>query len=240
MKEIFNQYVNLYDINDPKIKLKMEHSYRVMEKSVWLAKQLQVSEEDLYLAEVIGLLHDFGRFEQIKRYHSFNDAVTVDHGDLGCKILFEEGWIRKFPIDPKYDSIIEKAIRNHNKIAIEDGLTGQELLQAKMIRDADKLDILYNIIHLGQITFEKTEEPISEVVKEHFWNHEPIARSEVKNSNDDVIKVLCFCYDFYYKKSLQYLKEQQYIEALMKRLNHDEMFQPYYQEIQKYIEERIR
>lgn len=35
------------------------------------AEGLKLSEEDCKLAQVIGLLHDIGRFEQLKRYDSF-------------------------------------------------------------------------------------------------------------------------------------------------------------------------
>ena len=35
-------------------------------------------EEDIILAEAIGLLHDIGRFEQIRTYHTFIDKDSVE------------------------------------------------------------------------------------------------------------------------------------------------------------------
>lgn len=52
------------------------------------AKLLGFNEEDIYLAEIIGLLHDFGRFEQLRKYHSYNDATTIDHADYSIEQLF--------------------------------------------------------------------------------------------------------------------------------------------------------
>ena len=52
-----------------------------------------MSKEDIDLAWLTGLLHDIGRFEQVRRYGTFNDAKSIDHGKLGVEILFLEGKI---------------------------------------------------------------------------------------------------------------------------------------------------
>lgn len=240
MNKVFDEYVSQFDLKDPKIRGKKEHSYRVMELSTWLSKKLELGEEDCYLATIIGLLHDIGRFEQVKQYQSFNDAITVDHGDLGSKILFQDGWIRKFLKDSKYDIVIEKAVRNHNKVTIEKGLTEQEQLQTDIIRDADKLDIFYNIACLNQIVYPKSEEQISDIVKHHFQNHELVSWKEIQNSNDNVIKTLCFVFDLNFKESFLYLKEQHYLDDFERKLDNEVLFQPYFEALRNYIEERIR
>ena len=121
MLEVFNEYVSNYDMNNLKIKLKYDHSIRVMELSLKYARLLGFSEEDINLAYIIGLLHDIGRFEQAKRFDSYVDLETIDHADLGCEILFGENVIQKFDINEKYYEIIKKAITNHNKHEIELG-----------------------------------------------------------------------------------------------------------------------
>jgi len=55
-------------------------------------------------------------------------------------MLFEDGLIRNFIVDDKYDDIIRVAVFNHNKLEIEAGLNEKSMLFAKIIRDADKLD----------------------------------------------------------------------------------------------------
>ena len=238
MKEIFDNYVKKYDIDDQKIKGKWEHSYRVMEKAIMLAKKLKLSEEDIYLAEVIGLLHDIGRFEQWTKFKTFVDLKSIDHGDYGCKLLFEDGFIEDFKIDSKYYKIIEKAIRNHNKPNIEEGLTEQELLQAKIIRDADKLDILYISAFLGSISYSYSDEPVSKKIEETFWNHGVVYTKDIENANDFVMRTLCFLFDFNYVESLHYMKENDYLEEFEKKLNHP-LFRPYFEELKQYIEKRI-
>ena len=77
----FDKYVSNYDLSNELIKLKYDHSYRVMELSIKYAKELEFSESDIELCKIIGLLHDFGRFEQLKVYNTFDDNKSIDHAD---------------------------------------------------------------------------------------------------------------------------------------------------------------
>ena len=79
--EAFERYVSNYDMNDINIKLKYDHSYRVMELNKKYATLLGSNKEDIELASIIGLLHDIGRFEQLKVYHTYDDFKSVDHAD---------------------------------------------------------------------------------------------------------------------------------------------------------------
>ena len=118
-KKAFVEYVKNYDIKNDRIKLKIEHIERVSQIAKKLATKLELEEEDIKLAELIGLLHDIGRFEQVKIYDTFVDKNSINHGEFGIHILFnkKDGIIRNFIEDKQYDKIIEKAILNHNKDA---------------------------------------------------------------------------------------------------------------------------
>ena len=99
----FNTYVSKYNTEDEKIKLKIEHIQRVAKNANNIAENLNLSKEDIDLAWLIGLLHDIGRFEQVRLYHTFNDGKSVNHAEIGAKILFEDGLIREFIEDEQYD-----------------------------------------------------------------------------------------------------------------------------------------
>lgn len=103
-KKAFKEYVKKYNPDDSKVKLKIAHIERTAEVAKKLATELMLEKEDIELAELIGLLHDIGRFEQIRIYHTFVDKISIDHGKLGAKILFEDGLIRNFIEDKKYDT----------------------------------------------------------------------------------------------------------------------------------------
>ena len=82
----------------------------VMKVAGYIASELHLSEDDVELAKMIGLLHDIGRFEQAIKYDNFDDYNTMDHAEYGVKILFKDGMIRKFIDTDEYDEIIKKAI----------------------------------------------------------------------------------------------------------------------------------
>ena len=139
-KSVFNEYINSYNNqDDPGFNLKVVHTNYVVDNAMMIAKELGLSQEDINLAGIIAILHDIGRFDELKNLKKF-DSVGNDHAMFASKLLFDEGLINNFIDNDKYNNIIRKAIENHNKKSIEEGLTDKELLHAKIIRDADKLD----------------------------------------------------------------------------------------------------
>ena len=219
-KKVFAEYVSNYDKSDLMIIRKVEHTYRVLEMSIRIAKSLSLSEEDVKLAGVIGLLHDIGRFEQYRLAHSYNDSQTgIDHAHLGVQVLFEQGKIKEFlPETREFDDIIKNAVEEHNKLAIKEGLTARELLQAKIIRDADKIDILEIFLANEQDTiqiaknngFEITSNVNEELVKALFDNKQ-VDRSVFKYFLDWYLNMLTFFYDINYPESIKIIKEKDFV-----------------------------
>ncbi|MDE7062189.1 MAG: HD domain-containing protein, partial [Lachnospiraceae bacterium] len=93
VSKAFGDYVGNYDSTDEKVRLKIEHTYRVSELCENIAHSLGLDEEDISLAWFLGILHDVGRFEQLKNYGTFIDAQSIDHAMYGAEILFEQGKI---------------------------------------------------------------------------------------------------------------------------------------------------
>lgn len=90
----FNNYVSNYNAEQKKIKMKIDHTYRVAANCQQIAESLMLSSEDIDLAWLCGMLHDIGRFEQIKRYDTFVDAQSVDHAKFGADLPFLRTGIR--------------------------------------------------------------------------------------------------------------------------------------------------
>ena len=67
-KTQFNNYLKDYDCHNDKIRLKIVHTYGVVKESADIAARMKLSEEDTSLAKMIALLHDIGRFEQLKQF----------------------------------------------------------------------------------------------------------------------------------------------------------------------------
>lgn len=219
----FDNYTKKYDMEDETINRKYYHTYRVMDISGEIAKSLNLSEKDVELAKLIGLLHDIARFEQYKKFQTFSDLKSIDHGDFGVEILKKDSFIRKFVETNQYDNIILKAVKNHNKFKIEDGLNEKELLFSKIVRDADKLDIYFEILTM----FYKTPEDldpvengvISDEHMEKILKNEDIERKMNQNKIDSLILLLCFVFDYNFKYSFEIMYKKDYINKIINRFD---------------------
>lgn len=220
----FKNYVKNYNPQDPKIALKISHIERVSQKAKELAISLNLSQEDIDLAELIGLLHDIGRFEQIRIYNTFMDKDSVNHAEYGVKVLFEDGLIRKFIKEENYDNIIKKAILNHNRgyLNIDKDLSKKELLHTKLIRDADKLDIFYflNIENMNVLYGNNIEnQKINKEVYREFFEDKYINYKNINSGLDLAIAHFAYIYDFNYKFTLQKIKEDKFLTKLYSRFD---------------------
>ncbi len=223
-KMAFKEYLKAYNVSDDKIKLKIIHTYGVVDATNYITSKLKLDEESCNLAKIIAILHDIGRFEQLKRYNDYHDSAEFNHGTFGCKVLFEEGLIRDFIEEDKYDYIIKKAIENHNKYKIEDGLDEKTELFAKIIRDADKLDNfrvkkVESMETLLNISEEQIgEEEISKDVYDEFLEHKLVDRKKCKNEIDEWISFMAFIYDLNFWPSYLFIKENDYVNSNFNRI----------------------
>jgi len=238
VNQVFDEYVSNYDMCDEKISMKYYHTYRVCEKSLEISKSLNLSEEDTKLAYLIALLHDIGRFEQANRFGTFNDAKSLDHASFGCTLLFEDGLIRKFIADSKYDTIIRNAVLNHNKYAIPKDLDERSILHSKIIRDADKLDIIHNIVNLGHISFYDDNSRISSLVVQDFLLERSVHHAHKKTKNDSVMTVFGFVFDLNFEYSYQYFKDNEFINKMFDMLENKDIFEEYVEKINEYVERK--
>ncbi len=233
-KNEFIKYTNNYDLNDSHITRKIYHSLRVMEVSRKIAEKLNLTEEQIDLATLIGLLHDVARFEQRKRYGTYYDKKSVDHGDLAVELLEENNFIRTFIEDDKYDKIIKTAIKNHNKYEIEPLDGREELLQAKIIKDADKIDIFYQLAY----QFAKNKEAIeNSKISEDYINQlkqgKCIFRNTEESAIDELVLITSFIYDIHFDSSLKLIKEENYIGKMFEQFEFNENTQKQVEEILK-------
>jgi len=139
----FNAYTRSFLAGDPKKdsahQLKIDHTGRVCENIRLLAASIDLPEDRMRIAEAVALLHDLGRFEQYKRYGTFNDRKSVNHAALGVEIMEETGLLADLSGEER--KWIVDAVRFHNAPALPSGKPVEELIFLRLIRDADKLDI---------------------------------------------------------------------------------------------------
>ncbi|MDF2865527.1 MAG: hypothetical protein K0R72_336 [Clostridia bacterium] len=212
IKNAFDNFISNYDKTNYLISMKYNHTINVAENSLIIAKSIGLDKEGIFLAYIIGILHDIGRFDQIRDNNTLEDNNIFDHANYGCDLL-ESGLIRQFIYDSKYDKIILRAVRTHDKYDIDDNFTEDEKLYCSIVRDANKLDIFKRLSEGNfkddySITKDMTmsSEIINEINKKHT-----IDVNLVNNELENVICNLSKIYDINYKYTLKTIKQNDYL-----------------------------
>ena len=171
---LYDRYVDTYrDENGqlPKMmRLKRTHTAFVVDNARKIAEGEGFGDELKEAALIAALLHDTGRYEQLKVYNTFRDSDSVDHAVFSHDIVREKGWIS--------DKGILDAILFHNRRDLPEGLDERTFLLSHTVRDADKLDI-FRIL--------ETEIASTDWKKDSraFWN-----LPAMKQPNPDVIAAI--------------------------------------------------
>ena len=214
MKDIykeFEKYIDNYDRNNEKIILKYNHSLSVVNIAKKIALSLNFNKEDLDLVEKCSLLHDIARFKQAKEYDTFEDSLSFDHGDIGVEILKNDSYISKYEEDLEKQEIILKTVKNHNKFKIEENLDEKINLFCKIIRDADKVDILLN-----QGVYKIfSDYNISDDIYNSFKENKMVNNKYVLNSADNMLRQIAFIFDLEFKESFKILDESNVINKII-------------------------
>lgn len=224
VKEVFKKYTDAYDISDEKIKLKIYHTYRVADLCEQIAKSENLSESEVALAWLLGMLHDLGRFEQQRQYGTFSDADSVDHAALGADILFGKNgrtMIREFVSEDSEDTLIETAVRVHSAYRIPTDLDARTEQFCHILRDADKIDILKVNVEepldkIYNTTIEKlTTSTVTEEVLQSFFEHHAVLRNLKRTPVDHVVGHCSLVFELVFPESFRIVKEQGYLEKLL-------------------------
>ena len=232
VKEKFLEYVDSFDLSDQKITSKREHSICVGFLAKILANRLNLNEEETELISVIGILHDIGRFKQLEKYHTFSDLNSIDHGDLGVKLLFEDGMIRKFIDTNKYDEIIYDAIKYHNKYKIANRIKDTSLKFCKMIRDIDKIDIFRVLTnnHSCSLLGEIPEDALKS-----FYGKQGICWTKNDSKTKELMGNISFIFDLNFNESIDILNDNRYFKDFIDSIEVDEENVREFDNIKKFI-----
>jgi len=195
--------------------LKYWHTKRTAILSKQIAKSLNLTLEEQNLAYVLGLFHDFARFNQWTTYKSFDDDKTKDHADWAVELLFQKNMIKEFNIPEKYYPILKTATMEHNKFKISKNVIDEKtILFCKIIRDADKLDIL-NILLKQEIKLPNTTTGITQEVIETCKKNTLVDKKYVVTRLDFYLMTLALVYDLNFNFSYQKLQKMKYCKKVI-------------------------
>ena len=247
----FHSYVKSYYSEESyvqmNIKLKEEHTYRVCEKIVIIGRDMNLDEGQLRVVETMALFHDIGRFEQFKIYRTFNDIRSQNHAKLSVEILKRTDVLKRLSEEEK--KIVYKAISWHNLYKIPTGEEDICLFYAKLLRDADKLDIWSTIIeyygkrHLHPNPALELELPDTEEYSPKFIDSIMSCRctdvGDMKTYNDLKLSLLSWVFDINFLPTYHYIKHHEYIDRVVDCLPDTEDIRKAQKHVNSYIERKL-
>lgn len=230
-KNLFDGYTNKFiaNNNSNNIQLKLTHSYKVCENMEKLAKALNLSQESLRIAKIIGLLHDIARFPQYGKYGTFRDDLSFDHAAKAVEIIEAEKFFKNE--EKEVARAIKNSIENHNKEKIfPASMDNLSWFFARLIRDADKLDIYETLVnyHLD----DKLNGKINTAIELNLPNSEGInpaaiqdiidcriiSSDHIKNINDLILLQMGWVFDINFKETMRIIATKKYIPQLAQAL----------------------
>ena len=140
IRRLYGEYVDGYRVDGelpPMMALKLLHTDMVVANAKAIAEGEGMDAGTAEACELAALLHDTGRYEQLRLYNTFRDSESVDHAVFSHDIVKKKGWLDGHP---HKDAILD-AVLFHNRRDVPDGLDPVTLAAAHCTRDADKLDI---------------------------------------------------------------------------------------------------
>ncbi len=247
---VFQEYVSAYNLANPRIALKVDHSLRVAQLCERIALCEGCTDANADLAWLLGLLHDIGRFEQVRRYDTFNDAVTVGHAALGAEVLFDEcvgetPLIRKFLQDSSYDALVRKVVETHSDYRLPESLDEDTRFFCNVLRDADKIDIVkVNCVCAvediyGVVEADMTKSALSPECVQLFYQHRCLPRDVRSHPADVMLGHICFAWELVFDESRRIMLEQGYLRQMLGRQWRDPATQDAFRAMEAYMLEEL-
>lgn len=224
--EAFHEYVDAYDTANPRIALKVKHTYRVAALCDTVARSEGLSPANVDLAWLCGLLHDIGRFEQLRRWDTFNDARSASHAELGAAELFDSeddaaGNIRRFAAERYEDALIRAAVGQHSAYRLPSSFDARTRLFCNIVRDADKVDIMRVVSEsdvetvLGIDAGTLCASGFSDEALRAFRERRCLAREERHEPADYLVGLVCLAFELVFRESRHAMAAQGHLFRIL-------------------------
>lgn len=251
-KAWFADYIGTFYSNDTYINANLElkkiHTEYVCTEAVYVAEAIGLGANGLLIAETTGLFHDVGRFEQFTKYKTYSDAKSESHSLMAVRILKDSNVLAE--LNAAEQNVILKAVELHGIKHLPEGLGEQEELHAKILRDADKLDI-YRVLIEKYIRYKDDPENFP-LELEHaddptYSSHlvEAIARggqvdyTDLRTLNDMKLLLLAMIFDVNFVPTLKRIRQAGYVDLMLQLLPDNEDMEKVARTVLEYIDKKI-
>jgi hypothetical protein len=204
------------------IDLKMRHTFDVIGNIRIIAKDSGLPETDIQLAKTIALVHDIGRFRQFLTYGTFDDSLSVNHAELGIRVLDEINFFQI--LGGKIDlGLIKQSVLNHNIPLIIHTPDQRVMLFSKLLRDADKVDI-WRLMTIKDVVFKilNHDQPdhytVPEGILNSFLKGVAVPSYLAEALNDYRLLRLSWIYDMNFPSTFRLLIRKNYASVILSRI----------------------
>ncbi len=219
------QFTRTSDKTEP-FKLKIQHTERVCNNAQSLCNALDWKSADTFMALTAALLHDIGRFEQFKVYQTFSDSKSENHAALGVKVIQQNNILSE--LTPSCSQQIIQAVAHHNALHIPKDLDQNTKKLAKLIRDADKIDIFKVMADLyvdkipdktSFIThYLRDDKKLNAKRTQEVLAQQLVDLKHVKTLNDMKLFQISWIFDLNYSISLGIIRERGHVAQILSSL----------------------
>jgi hypothetical protein len=228
--------------------MKEEHTFRVCAASARIGAGLGLSENDRRIAAVTALFHDLGRFPQYQQYRTFRDPDSENHAKLSLWELNRHHVLQTLGVAER--QIIRRAIFFHNRLRIPEHLDPPTLLHCRLIRDADKVDILQ--IMAGHFQMEEsrrnpvitlglgTDTLVRDEVFRLLFEGRAMSYAKLKTTNEFKVLQMSWVFDINFQPTFAILKERNDIGKIATTLPDSPLLRKALDFVNSYIENRLK
>jgi hypothetical protein len=236
------------DSQDIKARIKDIHSHtlQVVSNSQLLSKMLVQNEDDKDISEIIALFHDLGRVTLMAQGTESPTNIHRDHSAYSVKLIQQMNFYPKLPVDVQL--IVLKAIDNHNSPKLAKLDNEQQMLFARILRDADKLDILDSSYRFFKeksgiqplVTFDLVSQAeVSDKIIKSIMAGKTASIEDMKTMNDYKLFLISMVFDVNFKYTFRILSEKQFVQKIYETLPKRDQIIDAYRGIKLFVENKF-
>ena len=197
-RSVFEGYLDGYDRENDKVRLKITHTYGVVAQSAEIAGRMRLPRED---------------------HASFGVKILFGEAKGG-----QAKMIRCFVPEDTWDEVIRTAIAKHSDFILDGIEDRRGLLHARIIRDADKLDnCRVKLTDEFETFLEASAEEVSNSLITPKVREDALAGKSILSADrvtplDYWVSYLAYFYDLNFRESLDIVEENDYVRRLIHRI----------------------
>jgi hypothetical protein len=223
------------------------HNEKVVENSLLLGQSLGMEEGEMRMAEILGLFHDIAHFRELSSSPYFSDLTETGHAEAGAELLTHLPPFKQ--LEAAKQDILQKVTIFHNKPELPRKENEFVVYYLKLIRDADKLDVLrmtadfltYRDVKVSpadSLNLSKSPAISPNITRAIIEGLIP-KKEDMVTFNDFILLQLSWVFELTYRKTYLLLNQRGYVKRLYDALPKNDNIIEIYRKARIHIENQL-